>query len=107
MTELKNHENGLFEIDLGKSFDFENHKEFKEQVKQALDGKAKRLDLNFDQIEYLDSSALGMLMLAKHEGDAKGCAVVITNLRDGHARKVLELVKFDQLFTIEYAESDS
>lgn len=100
---LVDHGEGLFEIHLGKNFDFESHKVFKDQVKEVMGKKPKRLNLNFDEIEYLDSSALGMLMLAKHEGDAKGCPVVIVNLKDGHARKVLELVKFDQLFTIEYA----
>ena len=98
-----NKENDIHEIHLGKNFDFEAHKMFKEHVQTVVQAQAKRLELNFEDIEYLDSSALGMLMLAKHEADAKGCTVVITHLKDGHARKVLELVQFDQLFAIEYA----
>jgi anti-anti-sigma factor len=92
-----------YEIKLGASFDFESHKDFRQHVKDIMAKKPERLNLNFEDVDYLDSSALGMLMLAKHEADAKGCALVITKLKDGHARKVIELVKFDQLFTIEKA----
>ena len=90
------------EIHLGKNFDFESHKIFKEHIQEVMSQSVKRLNLNFADIEYLDSSALGMLMLAKHEGDAKECAVILTNVKEGHARKVIELVKFDQIFNIEY-----
>ena len=93
---------GHFELKLDKTFDFEAHKDFRQSVKDLMAKEPKRLDLNFEDVEYLDSSALGMLMLAKHEADARGCTVAITKLQDGHARKVLELVKFDQIFAIEY-----
>ncbi|MDD9912674.1 MAG: STAS domain-containing protein [Alphaproteobacteria bacterium] len=94
---------GEFELKFDKTFDFESHKEFRQHIKDIMDKNPQRLSLNFADVEYLDSSALGMLMLAKHEADAKSAQIVITQLKEGHARKVLELVKFDQLFAIEYA----
>ncbi len=103
MITMIEHEEGFFEIQLPQTFDFESHKEFRKSIKDAMNSTPSMLSLNFTKVEYLDSSALGMLMLAKHETDAMKCGIKIINLKDGHARKVLELVKFDQIFTIEYA----
>ncbi len=103
MIEVKSTEAGTFEIILEKTFDFESHKEFRQHIKDVMTKDPEVLALSFEQVEYLDSSALGMLMLAKREAEMKNARIVITNLADGHARKVLELVKFDQIFDIEYA----
>lgn len=103
MSTVNELEPGQFVITLEKTFDFESHKAFREAVKDVMGKNPQSLKLDFGQVEYLDSSGLGMLMLAKHEADARGCNVTISNLKDGHARKVIELVRFDQMFTVEYA----
>lgn len=98
MITTKELDAGTWEIRIGKTFDFESHKDFRQAVKDVMSKNPHGVQLNFGEVEYLDSSALGMLMLAKHESDAKGASIVISNLDNGHARKVLELVKFDQIF---------
>ncbi|MFZ2620678.1 MAG: STAS domain-containing protein [Alphaproteobacteria bacterium] len=95
--------NNQFDIKLDKLFDFESHKDFKTHIHEVMEKKPARITLNFDNVEYLDSSALGMLMLAKHEAETRNCQIAITNLHEGHPKKVLELMKFHQLFTIQMA----
>ena len=91
-----------FTIQLEQSFDFESHKDFRECIKNIIEKNAKKLAIDFSSVEYIDSSALGMLMLAKHETTQHACELKLTNLREGHAKNVLNLVKFDQMFDIEY-----
>lgn len=92
-----------FVLSLDQSFDFEGHKDFREAMKSLIDKKAKSLCIDFARVEYIDSSALGMLMLAKHETGQHACKLQLINLREGHAKNVLNLVKFDQMFDIKYA----
>lgn len=91
-----------FNIKLEQSFDFESHKDFRECIKTIIEKNAKNLNIDFANVEYIDSSALGMLMLAKHETTQHACKLKLTNLREGHAKNVLNLVKFDQMFDIDY-----
>lgn len=57
-----------------------------------------RLDLS--GLTYLDASALGALLLLRERADAKGQQVVLE--RPGkEVRAVLDVVKFEKLFTIE------
>lgn len=90
-----------FEIVLSKSFDFENLNDFRFFLKKVQKEGAKNLNINFENVEYIDSSALGMLMLAKHETDMNQCELKLCKIKDGHAKDVLHLVKFNQLFTIQ------
>tara|TARA_R110000868_G_scaffold189695_1_gene432933 strand:+ start:120871 stop:121182 length:312 start_codon:yes stop_codon:yes gene_type:complete len=100
MIELKKQNDSHYEILLEKSFDFENHGDFRFYVKKIIEANAQYLSINFKEVEYIDSSALGMLMLAKHETDQHNCKLELSNVKDGHAKDVLHLVKFNQLFTI-------
>lgn len=101
MIQLNEKKPTQFEIMLTKSFDFEHSNDFRSFLKKVFDKNAKKLSINFSEVEYIDSSALGMLMLAKHESDLNQCDLKLTHIKDGHAKDVLHLVKFNQLFTIE------
>lgn len=101
MIKLKELGDSKYEIVLAKSFDFENLNDFRGFLQKVTEEKAKSLVINFQEVEYIDSSALGMLMLAKHETDNSQCDLKLSNVQDGHAKDVLHLVKFNQLFTIQ------
>ena len=89
-----------FDLKLDKSFDFECHHDFRSAIKKISETKAKTLTIDFDNVEYIDSSALGMLMLARHEAENNGCDIELYNLKEGHTKNVLSLVKFDKMFKI-------
>ncbi len=80
-------------------FDFSGHREFRDAYRNrdALD-LVYRVDLS--TAEYMDSSALGMLLLLKEHADSKKSRVVLVQPSPAISQ-VLTLANFNQLFDIE------
>lgn len=49
------------QIDLPQTFTYEDHSWFFEESRKAMDHDADRLELNCQNVNYLDSAALGMI----------------------------------------------
>ena len=81
-------------------FDFSSHREFR-QVCESLVGNpaVKELLVDFQNVVYLDSSALGMLLLLKEKISTAGKTLALVNCRDA-VRQVLEIACFGKIFTI-------
>lgn len=81
-------------------FDFNAHRDFREAIDAALASPAKSIAVDFGGVEYLDSSALGMLLMLRDR--AKGIAreVTLTNCR-GAVKQILDIANFGKLFSIE------
>lgn len=76
-------------------FDFSVHKDFRNAYKDYDNKVNYRVDLS--GTDYLDSSALGMLLLLKKHADGN---VVIQRPTD-EVKRVLTIANFDKVFTIE------
>ena len=76
-------------------FDFSVHKDFRNAYKDYDDSTSYKVNLS--GTEYLDSSALGMLLLLKKHADSK---VVIESPND-EVKRVLTIANFDKVFSIE------
>lgn len=88
-------------ISIPEKFDFAHHKSFTEQANKVLEDKqTKTLVLDFSRTAYLDSSALGMLVLINKKAKAASIKTIIRGARD-NAREILIIANFDQLFVIE------
>ncbi|MGQ9683946.1 MAG: STAS domain-containing protein [Anaerolineae bacterium] len=82
------------------SFDFNAHKEFRRACDTLLDEPAVRvLELDLARVQYLDSSALGMLLILRDKAEERGKQVILSGAR-GTVRQVLEIVNFGKLFTL-------
>jgi HptB-dependent secretion and biofilm anti anti-sigma factor len=79
-------------------FDFSQHKAFREAYKDA-DPKSSRFVIDLSGAAYLDSSALGMLLLLREFVGSDRDRVRITGASDDVAR-VLKIANFDKLFTV-------
>lgn len=81
-------------------FDFNAHREFREAVDKAMqpDG-VKEIQVDLSKVAYLDSSALGMLLMLRDKAQSKSRSVQLTNCK-GSVRQVLEIANFGKLFTI-------
>ena len=81
-------------------FDFGSHREFKTSYEAPL-GAAGVSELHIDMggVEYLDSSALGMLLILKERAGATNKRIAITNCR-GAVKQVLDIANFSKLFQI-------
>lgn len=81
-------------------FDFTLHKEFRDAYEQALTTKTvKEIIINLHDVDYLDSSALGMLLLLKDRAAQNGATVLLSNCRET-VRQILEIANFHKLFTV-------
>ncbi|MBI1308967.1 MAG: STAS domain-containing protein [Proteobacteria bacterium] len=76
---------------------------FRAMVREALASSPKELVLDCSVLSYVDSTGLGLLTLARSEAARIGATVKLHNVNNGHTRKVLELVRFDQMFAITYS----
>lgn len=89
---------GVVEIDIQGRFDFAVQKAFRAAYRDQPQDMTYRVDLA--EVEYLDSAALGMLLLLRqHAGDTREC---VTLRRPSEpVRKVLRVANFDRIFVID------
>lgn len=82
-------------------FDFHSHRDFRGAYENALaQAGVSDIVIDFGRVDYLDSSALGMLLLLREKAEAAGRKVRLANL-SGSVKQVLEIANFGKLFAIE------
>lgn len=90
----------LAELKLAGSFDFKAYREFQGAYKPLLEQPGvKRLEVDMGGLTYMDSSALGMLLLLREKADVPGIRVSLINCRD-IVRDILEVANFARFFEI-------
>lgn len=81
-------------------FDFDSHRDFRSACDEALQTPGvEEIELDLSQVEYLDSSALGMLLLLRDKAQTAKIKLALTKC-SAFARKIFEVARFDRLFTI-------
>lgn len=86
-----------FRISVSGRFDFSKHKEFRDAYRDAPAGARYVVDL--DETDYMDSSALGMLLLLREHAGGDRSHVVLEGCSE-EIKKVLALSNFQNLFDI-------
>ncbi|PIV87375.1 MAG: anti-anti-sigma factor [Hydrogenophilales bacterium CG17_big_fil_post_rev_8_21_14_2_50_63_12] len=90
----------LATLKLGGRFDFHSHRDFRSAYDKILDTNTVReIVIDFGEVDYLDSSALGMLLLLREKADGASKRVVLAGLQ-GTVKQVLEIANFGKLFSI-------
>lgn len=93
-------DSGHLVLKLSGRFDFHSHRDFRAAYEGALgSATAKTIEINFDGVDYLDSSALGMLLLLREKADASHKQIELAGLK-GTVKQVLDVANFGKLFTI-------
>ncbi len=85
-------------IKVSEKFDFSLHRTFREAYKDC-NATGARFHVDLSEAEYMDSSALGMLLLLREHAESLGGDVDLRN-PSASIRKVLTVANFDKLFTI-------
>lgn len=81
-------------------FDFNTHRDFRSAYEEALATPGIRtIHVDMREVNYLDSSALGMLLLLKDKAENTGQTIEIVNSQ-ASVRQILEIANFNKLFTI-------
>lgn len=79
-------------------FEYHEHATFRDAYESAPDGvRSYRVDL--DAVEHIDSAALGMLILLRRHAESRGGSVSLAGARP-QVRRVLDVARFERLFTI-------
>ena len=80
-------------------FDFNAHKVFRETYQQLLASNVRVIVLDLNKVDYLDSSALGMLLQFKEKADMQHTTIKLKNCSQ-LAKDVLAIANFNKLFEI-------
>ena len=81
-------------------FDFNAHRSFRAAIDAVIDdARVKDIHLDLGAVEYLDSSALGMLLILRDKAGAAKKPLALINCR-GCVRQVLDIANFGKLFSI-------
>lgn len=80
-------------------FDFSAHQEFREAY-EGVSRDVKSFIVDLGGTSYLDSSALGMLLLLRDHAGGDSAEVQIVNCNQD-VRKILTISNFEQLFKIQ------
>lgn len=92
---------GKVVIKLQGRFDFNTHREFRASYEPLLgDTDVSTVSVDFSDVVYLDSSALGMLLMLRERLAAQGVGVCLTGVAGG-VKQVLDIANFSKLFQIE------
>lgn len=91
-------DNGKLTIQIEGRFDFSIHQGFRNAYETASDD-IENFEIDLRAATYLDSSALGMLLLLREYAGADQGRVSITNSSED-IKKILTISNFDQLFSI-------
>jgi anti-anti-sigma factor len=89
---------GIAVIQLSGRFDFSAYRDFRNCYEAALaEPRLQEIRIDLELVDYLDSSALGMLLLLKDYADARGVAMALANCR-GAVKETLEVASFGAMF---------
>lgn len=84
-------------IPLTGRFTFADYADFRKVVAEAIATKPKSVTIDMEGLEFIDSAALGMLLLARDEASKIGASIAIRNVT-GQVARVLEVARFKTLF---------
>mgnify|MGYP001389538434 FL=1 len=87
-------------LKLAGRFDFNTHRDFRSLSDPLVANlEIREIEIDFNEVEYLDSSALGMLLMLRDKASGSGKEVSLVGVK-GSVRQVLEIANFSKLFKI-------
>ncbi|WLD57022.1 STAS domain-containing protein [Salinispirillum sp. LH 10-3-1] len=86
-------------IQVSGRFDFSSHQEFR-KLYESAPADVKHYVIDMTDATYLDSSALGMLLLLRDHAGGDSADIRIVN-SNPDVKKILTISNFGQLFTLE------
>lgn len=87
-------------IKLNGRFDFNTHRDFRAAYEPLIaDSAVKVITVDFASVDYLDSSALGMLLMLRDKMGGVNKDVTLVGVQ-GNVKQVLDIANFGKLFRI-------
>ena len=89
----------VVQINVSGRFDFRLSQQFRNAYRQTPDNDGVTFNIDLSNASYIDSSALGMMLLLREYAECKGGSVIIRSPAE-QVEKILKVVNFEQLFII-------
>lgn len=80
---------------------FAENSAFRKVVETLEQAGRDQVVFDLAQLDYIDSSGMGMLLVARDMAAARGGAVTLANA-DGQVARMLRLAKFNDFFTLDF-----
>ncbi len=91
---------GKATLKLNGRFDFNTHRDFRSAYDPLIaDAAVRGVVVDFSGVDYLDSSALGMLLMLRDKMGGANKDVALAGVR-GNVKQVLDIANFGKLFQI-------
>ncbi|MEW6164854.1 MAG: STAS domain-containing protein [Pseudomonadota bacterium] len=91
---------GKARINLPRSFDVSVQGNFRQACADALsDDRVTEIEVDFNDVHYIDSSALGGLLLLRERAERAARSITITKCQP-EVMKILAMANFHRIFTI-------
>jgi anti-anti-sigma factor len=90
---------GVFDVTMQGKFTFNDHHEFREILQDMGSGEVRQIILHMSKVEFVDSAALGMLLLAADEAEKHQKHLMISGAT-GQVKKMFDMARFHKLFTM-------
>ncbi|MDH5437082.1 MAG: STAS domain-containing protein [Gammaproteobacteria bacterium] len=91
--------NGVVKISISGRFDFNLYQEFRDAYKQVENPAAAAYEIDMSGADYMDSSALGMLLLLRERAGGDKANISITGCNT-EIKKIFSISNFERLFSI-------
>ncbi|HEC16286.1 MAG TPA: anti-sigma factor antagonist [Sedimenticola sp.] len=85
-------------INIGERFDFSCHGEFRDAY-SAVDPAQTKFIINFSRTDYLDSAALGMLLVLRERAGGDKADITLEGC-NASVRQIMDVTRFERLFEI-------
>lgn len=93
-------DSGKATIQLVGRFDFNTHREFRGAYEPLVgDASVRAVVVDLSGVDYLDSSALGMLLMLRDKLGGASKEITLVGVR-GNVKQVLDIANFGKLFQI-------
>ena len=97
LTTHKSEELNEVTLDVQGDFTYQLHRDFREAYRNEPLGTT--YIINLFKTEYMDSAALGMLLLLREHAGGDNAKISIKGCREG-LRKIFSIAQFDKLFQV-------
>ncbi len=88
------------EIQINGTFTFRDHDIFFEIINEIEKQKNTKIVFNMENCEFIDSAALGMLVIASDEASTRNISLAIKNAK-GKVKDLMMIARFDTLYNME------
>lgn len=90
---------GTCQVTLRGKFTFNDHTEFRDILNLMAQPDVDQVLLMMDEVEFVDSAALGMLLLAHDEAEKHKKQLIISGVT-GQVKKMFDMARFNTIFTM-------